>query len=93
MRGTVQYVPIGVPVFNNPVLAGAEEVMRAGLEAQAGHAVLVRVQGAVAVAEVQAPDLDRLICTACGCEGKGNGDEGKVGKRECFRRECVLMND
>ena len=66
--------PVCIPVLDDPVLARAEEVVRAGLEAQAGHAVLVRVQGAVAVTEVQAPDLDGLVRAARHQDGAVVGD-------------------
>eukprot|EP00965_Chrysotila_dentata_P002357 76949-Pleurochrysis_carterae.AAC.1 len=52
---------VGVPEFDELVLAGRHKVVRAADEADCRDRLGVRVEGAVAVAEVEAPDLDRLV--------------------------------
>mmetsp|Transcript_60910 Transcript_60910/g.107005 ORF Transcript_60910/g.107005 Transcript_60910/m.107005 type:complete len:313 (-) Transcript_60910:1457-2395(-) len=53
-----------IPVFNGPIFARAEEIVSGGLELHTRHTVLVGQQRAVAVTEVQTPDLHGLVSTA-----------------------------
>ena len=52
---------VGVPLLELLVLAGAEEEVGLGHKLQAHDAVVVGKHGAVAVAKVQAPDLDVAV--------------------------------
>ena len=52
---------VAVPVFDHLVLAGAEEVMRAGHKGKRHDGVAVCKYRFMAIAKVQSPDFDVLI--------------------------------
>lgn len=57
-------IGVAVPLLDLAVLAGGEEVVRGGHEAQRRDGVVVREQRAVAVAEVQPPQLHVAVGAA-----------------------------